>query len=182
MERMSASPGAAMALVNMNRDVDVRHVLPAVRVPTLVLNPRDDPVVPTAAGRYIAERIPGAKFVELPGRDHLPWIGNTELVIAELREFLTGVRHEVEIDRVLATILFVDIVGSTARAAALGDTRWRTLLDAFYGAARSEIHQRLPYRPPSARLSTVSCCSTSPRSWWMNRRPACLARSLMPPR
>ena len=139
MERMSASPGAAMALVNMNRDVDVRHVLPAIRVPTLVLNPRDDPVVPTAAGRYIAERIPGAKFVELPGRDHLPWIGNTELVIAELREFLTGVRHEVEIDRVLATILFVDIVGSTARAAALGDTGWRALLDAFYGAARSEI-------------------------------------------
>jgi len=139
MGRMSESPGAAMALVNMTRDVDVRHVLPAIRVPTLVLNPRDDPVVPTAAGRYIAERIPGAKFVELPGRDHLPWIGNTELVIAELREFLTGVRHEVEIDRVLATILFVDIVGSTARAAALGDTGWRALLDAFYGAARSEI-------------------------------------------
>src|SRR5437016_2786772 len=129
------------ALVKMTRDVGVRHVLPAVCVPTLVLDSRDDPVVPGAAGRHIAERTPGAKVVELPGRDHLPWIGDTELAIAEMRELLTGGRHEVEIDRVLATILFVDIVGSTARAAALGDTRWRTLLDAFYGAARSEIHR-----------------------------------------
>ena len=139
--RLSASPGGTMALAKMTRDVGVRHVLPAVCAPTLVLDSRDDPVVPGAAGRHIAERTPGAKVVELPGRDHLPWIGDTELVIAEMRELLTGGRHEVEIDRVLATILFVDIVGSTARAAALGDTRWRTLLDAFYGAARSEIHR-----------------------------------------
>ncbi len=139
MERMGASPGAAMALVRMNRDIDVSHVLSAVRVPTLVLHRRDDPVVPLAAGRYVAERIPGARFVELEGRDHLPWIGDAESVLAELREFVTGVREEVETERVLATILFVDIVASTARAAALGDARWRAILDAFYAAARAEV-------------------------------------------
>src|SRR5206468_540112 len=97
--RLSASPGGTMALAKMTRDVGVRHVLPAVCVPTLVLDSRDDPVVPGAAGRHIAERTPGAKVVELPGRDHLPWIGDTELVIAEMRELLTGGRHEVELGR-----------------------------------------------------------------------------------
>jgi len=139
LERQSASPGAAMALARMNQDIDVRSVLPAIRVPTLVLNRSQDPVIPVAAARYVADRIPGARFVELPGRDHLPWVGDSESVVQALREFLTGARDEGAADRVLATILFVDIVGSTARAAELGDARWRTLLDSFYAAAGVEI-------------------------------------------
>jgi pimeloyl-ACP methyl ester carboxylesterase len=139
LERQSASPGAAIALARMNRDIDVRSVLPAIRVPTLVLNRSQDPVVPLAAARYAADRIPGARFVELPGRDHLPWVGDSDAVVQALREFLTGARDESTVDRVLATILFVDIVGSTARAVELGDARWRTLLESFYAAARVEI-------------------------------------------
>lgn len=141
MERMAASPGAARALTTMNRDVDVRHVLAAVRVPTLVIQITEDPVTPLAVGRYIAASIAGAKVVEIPGRDHFPWVGNADTAVSEIREFLTGECEPVEIDRVLATILFVDIVSSTARAAALGDARWGTVLQAFYAAARSQIER-----------------------------------------
>jgi pimeloyl-ACP methyl ester carboxylesterase len=128
-ERASASPAMARALVKAGRDVDVRAVLPSIGVPTLVLHRAGDLPIPSEAGRYLAERIPGARFVELAGDDHVPWIGDTEALVAEIEEFLTGARHAPEPDRVLATVLFTDIVGSTERAAELGDRRWRELLE-----------------------------------------------------
>ncbi len=137
--RRSASPGAALALLRMNTQIDVRHVLPAVRVPTLVLHRTGDLDANVGEGRWIAARIPGARFVELPGADHLPWIGDSDAVVGEVEEFLTGVRHEPELDRVLATVLFTDIVGSTEQAAALGDRRWRDLLEAHHAAVRREL-------------------------------------------
>jgi class 3 adenylate cyclase len=140
-ERLAASPGAALALWRMNMEIDVRHVLPAVRVPTLVLHRRDDPVLHVDASRWVAARIPGARFVELPGRDHLPWVGDAAAVTDEIQQFLTGAREAVDLDRVLATILFVDLVDSTRRAAAAGDARWASLLAAFYAAARRELER-----------------------------------------
>lgn len=139
LERLGASPGAALALWRMNMELDVRHVLGAVRVPTLVLHRTDDPVLPIEASRWAASRIPGARFVELPGGDHLPWVGDVDALVAEVQELLTGAREPVDVDRVLATILFVDIVGSTGRAAALGDARWASVRDAFYALARREV-------------------------------------------
>ncbi len=138
-ERLGASPGAAMALMRMNSEIDVRPVLPVVHVPTLVLHRRDDVNITVAAGRYIAEHIPGAKYVELAGQDHVPWVGDAEAVLSEIQEFLTGARHTPEPDRVLATVLFIDIVGSTARAAALGDRRWRDQLENYYSIVRQEL-------------------------------------------
>lgn len=139
LERMAASPGAALALWRMNMEADARHVLPAIRVPTLVLHRRHDPIVPIAASRWTASQIPGARFVELPGGDHLPWVGETEPLVVAVQEFLTGTRDAIEVDRVLATILFVDIVGSTTRAAAMGDAAWGSLRDGFYALARREL-------------------------------------------
>ena len=109
--RMGASPGAAVALTKMNAEVDVRHVLPTVRVPTLVIHNRGDLCLKVEEGRYVASRIPGARFVELPGRDHLPFFEDEETVLNEIEEFLTGARHVREPDRVLATLLFAGIVG-----------------------------------------------------------------------
>jgi class 3 adenylate cyclase len=128
-----------MALMRMNSEIDVRPVLPVVHVPTLVLHRRDDVNITVAAGRYIAEHIPGAKYVELAGQDHVPWVGDAEAVLSEIQEFLTGARHTPEPDRVLATVLFIDIVGSTARAAALGDRRWRDQLENYYSIVRQEL-------------------------------------------
>jgi pimeloyl-ACP methyl ester carboxylesterase len=137
--RLGASPGAALALTRMNAEIDVRPLLPSIRVPTLVLHRAGDQVIPLAAGRYLAERIPDASFVELAGDDHLPWIGDTEAVLGEIQEFLTGVRTGAEPNRMLATVLFTDIVGSTARAAALGDTAWTDLLQAHHGRVREQL-------------------------------------------
>jgi pimeloyl-ACP methyl ester carboxylesterase len=128
-ERASASPAMARALVQAGREVDVRAVLPTIAVPTLVLHRAGDLPVAAMNGRYMAEQIPGARYVELPGDDHVPWVGDTEAVVAEIEEFLTGGRHAPEHDRVLATVLFTDIVGSTQRAGELGDRRWRELLE-----------------------------------------------------
>jgi class 3 adenylate cyclase len=136
--RASASPGAARDLILMNSLIDVRHVLPAVQAPTLVLHRSGDLDSHVDEGRYVAEHIPGARFVELPGADHAPWI-DADQVVDEIEEFLTGVRPAPEPDRVLATVLFTDIVGSTERAAALGDRRWRELLEAHEGAVRREL-------------------------------------------
>jgi pimeloyl-ACP methyl ester carboxylesterase len=141
LERLAASPGAALTLWRMNMEVDVGHVLPAVHVPTLVLHRRDDPINPVDASRWIASRIPGARFVELEGRDHLPWVGDAEPLVAEIEEFLTGARDGVGVDRVLATILFVDVVDSTGRAAAMGDARWGGVRDGFYALARRELER-----------------------------------------
>jgi class 3 adenylate cyclase len=138
-ERASASPGAVLAVLRMNWEIDARHVLPTIRVPTLVLHRIGDRAVKLDQGRYIAEHIPGAKYVELPGDDHVPWTGDTNAVVDEIEEFLTGARHGPETDRVLATVLFADIVGSTARAAALGDRGWRDSLEGYYALARREL-------------------------------------------
>jgi pimeloyl-ACP methyl ester carboxylesterase len=127
--RLSASPQAAVALGKMNTQIDVRAVLPTIRVPTLVMHRTGDRDIDVEEGRYIASRIPGARFVELPGADHLMWTDDPDRVLDEIEEFLTGVRRGPEPDRVLATVLFTDIVGSTERAVQVGDRRWRDLLE-----------------------------------------------------
>ena len=137
--RLSASPAAALTLARWNTEIDIRHVLPTVCVPTLVLHRTGDLDANIEEGRYIARQIPGARFVQLPGVDHLPWVGNADILLDEVEEFLTGVRPIAEPDRVLATVLFTDIVDSTRRAAALGDRRWRELLEAHHAATRREL-------------------------------------------
>jgi class 3 adenylate cyclase len=137
--RRSASPGAAVALLRMNTHIDTRAVLPTIRVPTLVLNRRGDLDADVEEGRWIASQIPGARFVELAGVDHLPWVGDQDSVLDEVQEFLTGVRPPPEPDRVLATVLFTDIVGSTERASALGDRRWRELLERHHDVVRRHL-------------------------------------------
>jgi pimeloyl-ACP methyl ester carboxylesterase len=137
--RMGASPGANRALQQMNAEMDVRHVLPAIRVPTLLLHSEGDRALPVGGSRYMAERIPGARYVELPGNDHLPWGEDADAILDEIQEFLTGVRHGPEPDRVLATVLFTDIVGSTEKAAAIGDRRWRDLLEGHHNLVRREL-------------------------------------------
>ena len=138
LERLSVSPGAAVALARQVLQIDVRDILPAIRVPTLVLHRRDDRAVPIAEGRYVAEHVPGAKFVELPGADHWPWIGD-QGVVEEIQEFLTGIRESAEPERMLATVMFVDVVDSTKRAAGLGDRQWADQLETFYSVVRREL-------------------------------------------
>ena len=137
--RLAASPGAAVTVMQMNKEIDVRPILPAVRVPTLIVHRAGDLVTRAEQSRYLAQHVPGARLVELPGTDHTPWVGDADAVLDEVEEFLTGTRREAEIDRVLATVLFADIVGSTERAAALGDRKWRDLLDGYYALARREL-------------------------------------------
>jgi class 3 adenylate cyclase len=137
--RAAASPGAVRAVMQMNREIDVRHVLPAVRVPTLIVHRIGDRNIRIEQARYIAERIAGARLVELPGEDHVPWIGDSDGLLDEVEEFLTGVRHGPEPDRVLATVLFTDIVGATQRAAELGDRKWRAILEEHHAAVRREL-------------------------------------------
>lgn len=137
--RMSASPGAAAALLRMNTEIDVRHVLPAIRVPTLIVHRSGDRQVNVEEARWIADQIPDARYVELPGQDHFPFAGDQDALLDEVEEFLTGSRHAPEPDRVLATILLLDIVGSTERAADLGDRRWGELLLEFRELARREL-------------------------------------------
>jgi class 3 adenylate cyclase len=137
--RQSASPGAAAALMRMNTQIDIRGVLPTITVPTLVLHRTGDRDANVEEGRWIANQIPGARFVELPGEDHLPWVGEQNGVLDAIEEFLTGSVPVQAIDRVLATVLFLDIVGSTQRAAEIGDARWTELLDAFFVVVRREL-------------------------------------------
>ncbi len=139
LERLSVSPAGMRALLRLNQATDVRHILPVVRVPTLVLHREGDRATPIAFGRYIAERIRGAKFVALPGPDHAPCVGDVDALVGEVEEFVTGVRHAPEADRVLATVMFTDIVDSTRRAAELGDRRWREVLDAHHVMVRQEL-------------------------------------------
>jgi pimeloyl-ACP methyl ester carboxylesterase/class 3 adenylate cyclase len=139
----STSPGAVNQLSRMNADLDVRHVLSSIRVPTLVLHRVEDDSPPIDSGRYLAERIPGAEFVELEGRDHI-WFWNPGQIVDEVEPFLRGIweRGEwdvVERDRVLATVLFTDIVGSTAKAAELGDRSWRELLERHHAVIRRQL-------------------------------------------
>jgi pimeloyl-ACP methyl ester carboxylesterase/class 3 adenylate cyclase len=139
MERSAASPAMVQQIFEMFLDIDVRAVLPTLRVPALVLHRHGDRVVNRRAGEDLARRIPGARYVELPGIDHQPWAGDSEAVVGEIEEFLTGIRSVPEPDRVLATVMFTDIVGSTERASELGDTRWRALLAAHQAEVRREL-------------------------------------------
>lgn len=136
--RAAASPSAVAALETMNGEIDTRNILPAIRVPTLVMNRVSDPVAHVEAARELAAAIPGARFVELPGNEHV-WQGIEDLLLAEIEEFLTGVRPPPDPDRVLATVMFTDIVGSTERAATLGDQRWRDLRQNHHALVRREL-------------------------------------------
>lgn len=138
-ERLGASPSAVLALMRMNSEIDVRHVLPSIRTPTLVLHRSGDTRVSVEAGRHLASEIGGAKYVELPGENHLLWAGDVDIIADEIEEFLTGGRADVEPDRVLATVMFTDIVDSTGRASAMGDRRWRMLLDQHDAVVRQQI-------------------------------------------
>jgi pimeloyl-ACP methyl ester carboxylesterase/class 3 adenylate cyclase len=139
MERSAASPGMVQQIFEMFLDIDVRDILPTIHVPTLVLHRRGDRVVNRRAGEELAGQVPHAQYVELPGIDHLPWAGDSDAVLGEIEEFLTGARSVPEPDRVLATVMFSDIVGSTKRAAELGDARWRALLSAHQAAVQREL-------------------------------------------
>jgi pimeloyl-ACP methyl ester carboxylesterase/class 3 adenylate cyclase len=127
-ERQSMSPRLARAAMQLLSDLDIREILPTIRVPTLIIHRTDD-VLPVDGARWFAAQIPGARFFELAGDDHWPWIGDPDEIVDEVEEFLTGERPACELDRVLATVLFTDIVSSTERATALGDRRWRDVLD-----------------------------------------------------
>ncbi len=139
LERSAASPAMVWKIFEMFLDIDVRAILPTINVPTLVLHRRGDRVVNWRAGRELAAGIPGARYVELPGIDHLPWAGDPDAVLGEVEEFLTGTRSVPETDRVLATVMFTDLVGSTERAATVGDVRWRDLLAEHQAGVRREL-------------------------------------------
>jgi class 3 adenylate cyclase len=128
-----------MALIKMNTQIDVRNVLSAVRVPTVVMHRKDDLDVKVEEGRYLAEHIPAARFVELPGADHAWWTQDSDRVVDEIEELVTGTRPAPDPDRILATVLFTDIVGSTEYAARLGDRAWRALLDSHHALVRKEL-------------------------------------------
>jgi len=140
-ERQAASPGAAAAMRRMVLEVDVRHVLPSIQVPTLVLQHADGRVVRVGHGRYLAEHIPGAQYVELPGSDAGAWGQDLEPILDEIEEFLTGVRPLAQADRVLATVLFTDVVDSTKHAATRGDRAWRNLLERHRDLVRRQLER-----------------------------------------
>ncbi len=137
--RQSASPGDAAALLRMNTEIDIRAVLPTISVPTLVIHRTGDLDSKVEEGRWIANQIPGAKLVELPGDDHLPWVGDQDKVLDQVERFLTGRLTLADPDRVLATILVTDIVGSTERAAQLGDRAWSELLEKHHAIVREQL-------------------------------------------
>lgn len=137
--RLAASPGAAVAIMLMNKEIDVRPILSAIRVPTLIAHRTDDQVIRVEQARYLASHIPGARLVEFAGADHTQWVGDGDAIVDEVEEFLTGARHSGETDRILATVLFTDIVGSTEKAVTLGDRRWGELLGTYYAVARREL-------------------------------------------
>ena len=138
-QRLGASPGEVMAQRRMMQNVDIRQVLPSIRTPTLVVHRRDNRLINVGHGRYLAERIPGAEYVEVPGGDYLPFLGDAEAILAPIERFLTGTIATTDQRRVLATILFTDIVGSTEHAARLGDRRWRALLEEHNAIVRGEL-------------------------------------------
>jgi len=138
-ERGSASPGMIGSLVRMFFDIDVRHVLPSVHVPVLVLHRERDRLVNVRNGRWLADHLPNARFVELPGDDHIPWYENVERTLGEIQEFLTGARNQPEPERKLATVLFTDIADSTRIASELGDQQWRSVLERHQQAVRDAL-------------------------------------------
>jgi pimeloyl-ACP methyl ester carboxylesterase/class 3 adenylate cyclase len=140
-ERASLSPRAARMGIKWISEIDTRNVARSLHVPTLVMHRTGDRLIPVSGGRWLGNNIPGARFVELPGDDHAPWNGDFRLFAEELEEFLTGSRGEAELDRILATVLFTDIVGSTERAVALGDRGWQELLGHHHGLVRDELRR-----------------------------------------
>ncbi len=141
LERAAASPSSVVEILRLNREIDVRGVLPAIGVPTLVLHREGDLTVDVENARFLAREIPDACLIELPGDDHVPMVGDQDALLGEVEEFLTGMRQEREADRVLATVLFTDIVGSTERAGELGDRAWRDLLAAHDELVRRELER-----------------------------------------
>lgn len=137
--RSAASPSAARAFDLLLPEIDVRAILSTIRVPTLVLHRTGDRWINVAQGRDLAERIPGARFVELPGEDHIPFWGEQDLLMGEIQEFVTGSRTGAAAERALLTVLVTDIVGSTAKAAALGDQKWKSLLQSHDTIVRRQL-------------------------------------------
>ena len=140
MERSAVSPAGFQALMRIVNETDARGILSAIRVPTLVVHRSGDLIVRVNQARYLAEHIAGARFVEIPGTDHFPWVGD-DAMVDEVEEFLTGARHAAETDRVLATILFSDIVASTEHAARIGDRRWGEVLEGYLSLVRRQLVQ-----------------------------------------
>jgi class 3 adenylate cyclase len=140
-ERMCVSPRAGRAHLAWLLEIDVRPVARSLQLPTLVVHRTDDALIRVALGRALAREIPGARYVELGGDGHPPWIGDTAALVGEIQQFLTGSRETVEAERVLATVLFTDIVGSTERAVTLGDRAWRDLLERHHTVVRQEIER-----------------------------------------
>ena len=138
LERHAATPSAWEAFARMAFDIDVRHVVPSINVPSLIVHAVDDQICTVENARFLARTIPGARYVELSGGDHVPWF-DPDAVIAEIREFLTGKREAGTPDRALVTVLFTDLVGSTKQAAELGDRRWRDLVEQHHAAVRKEL-------------------------------------------
>ncbi len=137
----SATPRTAEAFMRMAFDIDIRDIVPSVHVPALIVHRTGDQVCHVENARWLARNLSDARYVELDGDDHVPWYGDTERVLAEIREFLTGAREAAEPDRVLATVLFTDVVGSTERAASLGDRRWRQLLESHNDVVARELER-----------------------------------------
>jgi pimeloyl-ACP methyl ester carboxylesterase len=141
VERFGMTPTSFLDMIRMNRSFDARAVLPAVSVPTLVIHRSDEKVVLVDQGREAGQLIPRARYVELPGTDHLPYFQDPETTLALIEEFVTGQRHRSEADRVLATVVFTDIVNSTEHATGFGDRRWREVLDAYDAAVTRELER-----------------------------------------
>jgi class 3 adenylate cyclase len=138
--RLGASPSAAAAYMRMNSQIDISDIVSTIRVPTLVIHRTDDKAINVEGGRFLAEHIPGARYIELPGVDHAPMVGdNADEIVDAMQEFLTGSRAPVLVDRVLATVLFTDIVGSTEKAVALGDRLWHDVLDNHHATIRRNL-------------------------------------------
>ena len=140
-QRLCYPPDHVPLVLRSLAELDVRQVLPAIHVPTLVIHRRNDAFVPVEHGRYLAEHIEGAAYIELAGDDHLFFVGDTAPMFDAIEEFLTGHRPQVEVDRVLATLLFVDMVASTERATELGDHEWRALLERYRASTREHLHR-----------------------------------------
>jgi pimeloyl-ACP methyl ester carboxylesterase/class 3 adenylate cyclase len=139
VERAGASPAMARSVISALFEIDVRDILPTIQVPTLILHRTGDRIAPIEGARLMAEKIPGARMIEFEGDDHVPFTGDFNPMMDEMEEFLTGTRQARPLDRVLATVMFTDIVGSTERAATLGDARWRDLLENHHAALRTEV-------------------------------------------
>ena len=140
-ERLSASPSAVIRLRHMNAEIDVTPILPAIQAPTLVLHRGEDVRCDCAHARRIAATIPNARFVEYPGKDHFVWLEETGAVLSEIQRFIANTQEPIEPDRVLATVLFTDIVDSTRRASEMGDMQWRHVVEAHFSMARHQLRR-----------------------------------------